>query len=421
MGYTLSFDASVKCTKGDVGGLLRHVARDVDQANGCEVQHSNKNIDQGRTRLNTTLVADGKGGWMDCTDTRQIADALDARLAHVKKPLRKDAVVLRGLVLQLDPEWYEQHTDTGERIDAEQHMLDWASGTFGAENLIYIALHEDEGNRHLHIGFCPVTADGRLSQKDWFPSPSDLRGKHDSFRQHMRDAGYDVAKERKKPGKHAKRMSVEEYKDFARLQDERQDVEQQREKLDEYRAGVRYEAQQIRQRAAWQTSEADKYAEAQHQEADEYHRQRRRDADRDADEIRRKAAREADETRKAADQYAQRVKAEADAKAAAALETVRLRIQSSIDRAKEERDQLVRERDATRAALQGDLATWGELTPNPSGHALLGVLGAAVRASRQQRPTTPGVGSAYARMMAMVRAAGVSDNPGPHSVEGPSL
>lgn len=421
MGYTLSFDASVKCTKGDAGGLLRHVARNVDQANGCEVRHGNKDIDQGRTRLNTTLVADGKGGWMNCTDTQQIADALDARLAYVKKPLRKDAVVLRGLICQLDPEWYEQHTDTGERIDAEQHMMDWVVDTFGAENLIYVALHEDEGNRHLHIGFCPVTADGRLSQKDWFPSPSDLRGKHDSFRQHMRDAGYDVAKERKKPGEHAKRMSVEEYKDFARLQDERKDVEQQREQLDKYREGVRYEAQETRRRAAWQTSEADKYAEAKHQEADEYHRQRKRDADRDADEIRRQAAQEADETRKAADEYAQRVKAEADAKAAAALDMVRQRIQSSIDRAKQERDQVVKERDATRAALQGDLETWGELTPWPTGKKLLGVLGAAVEASRQQRPTTPGVGSAYARMMALVQEAAARDNPGPHSVEGPSL
>lgn len=420
MGYTLSFIADVKCGMGDVYGLLHHDARSVDQANGCETRHSNKDIDSGRTRLNDVVVSDGKGGWVPCTDTRQIMSALSDRLSHVKKPLRHDAVVLRPMVLQLDPEWYKAHTDAVDRDTAEQHMMDWAADTFGADNLVYVAAHHDEGNPHLHIGFCPVTSDGRLAQKDWFSGPTRLREMHNEFRQHMAAAGYDVDMQRRKPGKHARRMSVDEYKDFARLQDERQDVEQQREDLDKYRAGVRYEAQQLRQRAAWQVSDADKYAQGKHQEADEYYRRRRHDADQDADKVRQQAEQEAEATRKAADQYAQRVKAEADAKAAAALDTVRQRIQSSIDQAKQERDQVVRERDATRAALQGDLATWGELTPRPTANKLLGVLGAAVRASRQQ-PTTPGLGSAYARMMAMVRAADARDNPGPTAVEGPTM
>lgn len=376
MGYTLSFVADTKCTKYEAGGLVHHDARDVDLANGCEVEHSNEDIDPARTHLNTTVVTDGKGGWIPCTDTRQITASLDARLAHVKKPLRKDAVVMRPFILQLDPEWYKEHTDTGERVDAEQHMMDWAVDTFGADNILYVSIHEDEGNRHLHLGFCPVTKDGRLAQKDWFPSPADLRKKHDEFRQHMRDAGYDIAKERKKPGKHARRMSVGEYKDFARLQDERRDVEQQREQLtaDQEqlhadRLNARHEAQRIRQQAqtagAVYVANAQATAAAAEDEAIEYRARRHAEADRDADKIRAQATRDAEAIREAARQDAERTAAEAARQAEAVQVALRQRVKASLDEAKRERDEAIADRDraqtarrATVAALQGDYRAW---------------------------------------------------------------
>lgn len=360
MGYTLSFDASEKCTRAAVGGLLRHIARDVDQENGCEVQHSNPDIDSSRTPENRTLVADGHGGWMVCTDTQQIADVLDARLSHVKKPLRKDAVVLRPLIVQMDPEWYDEHKDEIERQGVAAAMTLWAADTFGAENLIYCSLHNDEGSPHLHIGFCPVTSDGRLAQKDWFPGPSRLHQMHDDFRQHMRDAGYDVDMKRKKPGKHAKRMTVEEYKDFAALQDEKD-------------------------------------------AADEYARTTRHNADQGAKETVEQAQRDA-----------KKILAAAQTKADAALAAVRVKIQQEIDDAQ-------KERDGVRAALQGDLETWQGLTPNPSANALLGVLGAAARASMDKRPVTSHVGDLARQMRALYERQQAREQiPGPTHVEGPT-
>ena len=76
MGFTLSFDASTKAKKGDVRGLLHHVARDVDKEQGREVRHSNELIDGSRTADNETGVWDDKtGDWEACTDTRQIEQA----------------------------------------------------------------------------------------------------------------------------------------------------------------------------------------------------------------------------------------------------------------------------------------------------------------------------------------------------------
>lgn len=237
MGYTLSFTASVKVQRGGVAGLLHHDARDVDREHGREVRHSNPDIDQARTKQNQTLVSDGKGSWKPCKGTDQIEAAIDARLDAVKKPLRKDAVVLRPIVLQLDPEWYAANTDPKERGRAAGAMFGWAAKTFGADNVVYASVHNDESNPHMHIGICPVTEDGRLSQKDWFKDPKSLREMHQDFRKHMTAAGFDIAMERQKPGKHARRMELDEFKDFKELQKREKAVEA-REKAVEARETV---------------------------------------------------------------------------------------------------------------------------------------------------------------------------------------
>lgn len=247
MGYTMSFEASVKVQRGGVMGLLHHTGREVDREQGQEVRHANKDIDAARTPDNVTLVSDGQGGFKPCEDLREVEAALDARLGCVKKPLRKDAVVLRPLILQLDPDWYAAHPDEGEREEAAEDMITWAVDTFGAENIVYISLHNDENAPHLHIGFCPVTEDGRLSQKDWFSSPAQLRKMHQDLRQHMTDAGYDIEMQNRKPGKYAKRMSVQEYKDFQDLQTEARTIDSQQGQLSRWAA--RLHEQQTEQQA----------------------------------------------------------------------------------------------------------------------------------------------------------------------------
>ena len=47
--FTMSYDASVKCKKQDVKGLIHHNAREVDMQNGINLNHSNECIDIDRT------------------------------------------------------------------------------------------------------------------------------------------------------------------------------------------------------------------------------------------------------------------------------------------------------------------------------------------------------------------------------------
>ena len=257
MSYTLSFDASQKVAKDKVKGLLHHICRDVDQRNGVETRHSNKDIDGARTADNITLVPDGKGGWKPAASVDEVSDVVDSMLSQVKKPLRKDAVVLRPLIMQLDPEWYKAHTGEAERMEVVNHMSDWVLDTFGAERIAYIDVHNDETNPHVHLGFVPVTEDGRLSQKDWFTGPSALREMHQDAREYMASHGYDIEMGRKKPGKYAKRMSVDEYKDYAELRKQAEQQEQQRKALDQQKQ--EQDAAQIRldeQRARLEEREA---------------------------------------------------------------------------------------------------------------------------------------------------------------------
>jgi hypothetical protein len=207
VSYTMTFDASHKVGRGGghTQGFLRHIARDVDLDAGFNFTHANKNIDPERTKLNFTMVNNGAGGFraMRSVDGRPPSDELEgylnSRLANVRKPLRKDAVVMRGIILQLDPKWFDDHNpdwrqvglapDTIVNIEAS---LSWARAEFSHENIVGFSIHLDEYSPQLQVMMTPVTDDGRLSQKDFFKGPADFRRQHKQLREHMAAAGYDV-------------------------------------------------------------------------------------------------------------------------------------------------------------------------------------------------------------------------------------
>lgn len=273
MAYTISCDASIKCKRGDVRGLIRHVARDVDKANGCECKHDNQQIDPERTQQNETYVRIPEDGcWRTCTDTKQIEAAIQGRLSHVKKPLRKDAVVVRSVVLQMDPAWVQAHPEPDEQAEAIETMIDWAAEYFGDDNIVYYSTHKDETSPHIHLGICPVTGDGRLAQKDWFGSPTKLAAMHESIRQYMRVAGYDIGVKRKQIGDPSRHLTVDEYKQYRDwLDDTKQQmiqtaaeegIEAGRARKQEIIQTAEDEAEAIREAARKQAQEAQKQAQA---------------------------------------------------------------------------------------------------------------------------------------------------------------
>lgn len=207
MTYPMTFDASHKVKLGgsQMRNLGRHIARDADEQAGHVFAHANKNIVPSRTHLNFTRVNDGNGGFrpLQSVDGRppsqELEDAVGRNLRTVKRPLRKDAVVLRGLVVQMAPKWFEDNNPdwrtaglNDEAARLSQAALDWVIQEFGQENVMLYSQHLDEHSPAWHVLILPRTPDGRLSQKDFFKGPADFRRQHKELREHMAAAGYDV-------------------------------------------------------------------------------------------------------------------------------------------------------------------------------------------------------------------------------------
>lgn len=149
-------------------------------------------IDPARTARNVVKVNDGAGGFRSAHSTKDLLDYFNERISTVKKRPRKDAVLMRGLVLQLDPQYIDRVApnwrgtgDLGEAGPLHDDMVGWACSYFPQENLVGYCIDLDETSVHIQVAFVPVTDDGRLSQKDFFTNPEQLRSMHQEFRSHM--------------------------------------------------------------------------------------------------------------------------------------------------------------------------------------------------------------------------------------------
>lgn len=252
MSYTMTFDASHKVGRGGhAKAFFRHIARDADRRAGFHFPQSNPNVVPERTAFNYTIVNDGQGGGRRpvSVDGRPPSDELDdylqQRLGTVRRALRKDAVLMRGVILQLDPKWFADHNsdwrEKGPNKEALAYMgasLGWAVSEFGAQNIVGFSLHLDEVHPQLQVAIIPLTDDGRLSQKDFFKGPSDLKRQHKELRAAMAAAGYDV--EYRVTERSREHLSSSEFQKKAdRMRDAARELEQEREAAESLRRRLR--------------------------------------------------------------------------------------------------------------------------------------------------------------------------------------
>jgi hypothetical protein len=211
--WTVTYDASpeakVKAAGSHAVARDRHLGRGPDLAAGFNFGHRNPNIVLARSAMNLSFVNDGIGGFRvpvitkdpkgrDRPPSAEFADYRSSRLAQVKKPLRKDAVVMRGIMLQLDPKWFDAHCPDwrvdGLNDEAQRFMyaqLEWACNEFGQQNIVCGSIDLDESSPHLQLAIVPVTGDGRLSQKDYFKGPGHFMKQRKELCDALEAAGYD--------------------------------------------------------------------------------------------------------------------------------------------------------------------------------------------------------------------------------------
>ena len=218
IGY-LSFDTSVKIhysgtytsTKtsttghGDIAGYIRHIDRGTDRKNGCEVQHSNEDINSDLTLQNESYYRDSNGEWQKTSHSKDMVDAINRRVEYAKEhgariatKGKNDTVIVRPLVVQLDSETISEHENWAWDI------IGILEKEFGADNITGFSVHKDETHPHLHISFIPcyeLQKNGEIkctiSQTKFFNSPKQLAGLHRKIRKSLLNKGYDIELENK--------------------------------------------------------------------------------------------------------------------------------------------------------------------------------------------------------------------------------
>lgn len=220
MGY-LSFDASIKIHKsgvytstktrktgfGGISGYIRHIDRETDRRNGCEVNHSNPDIHSDFTLENESYYKDSNGVWQRTDTSNDMLDSVNRRIEYAKEhgariasKGKNDTVIARPLVVQLDKELVQEHNDTWV-----WDVLTIIEEMFGKENITGFSVHKDETNVHVHIIFVPCFEKKKdngeikctISQTAFFKNPRQLASMHKQIRKELKNKGYNIEQENK--------------------------------------------------------------------------------------------------------------------------------------------------------------------------------------------------------------------------------
>ena len=220
IGY-LSFDASVKIhesgryasTKtsktgyGGIEGYIRHIDRETDRRNGCEVNHTNLDINAELTLENESFFRNELGLWEKTQQSKDMSGAVKRRIQYAKehgariaKVGKNDTVIARPIVIQMDTEMIENHRDYWYWV-----VIEILEGMFGENNIVGFSIHRAETNVHVHVIFVPCMEKKKdngkvkcaISQTKFFRNPKELAGMHRKMRKALNEKGYDIQQENK--------------------------------------------------------------------------------------------------------------------------------------------------------------------------------------------------------------------------------
>lgn len=255
-----------KYSAGALGGLQSHNQREHES-------RKNREIDPEKQHLNyDTVNAD------DINLHQRVKDRISE--LHLKRAVRKDAVVLCSFIVSSDQEFFQrlgylEHVRRENRKEMvaiglrepsdfdqcdQSYQAECIAAAakpffrdattffqrhFGAENVVFGNVHHDEpGAGHMHLGVVPITEDGRLSAKALF-TPETLRKLQTDF---ANEVGEKYGLERGREGSDAKHLDELTFKLEQRkaqlegveeaLETARQDLQRSSQELQEASQGL---------------------------------------------------------------------------------------------------------------------------------------------------------------------------------------
>lgn len=176
----LSLDVQ-KCKAGSVVGLQRH-----DQREGQN--HSNKDIDPERTKLNYDLHNPEKISF-----TQKIKSRIAEEGIEKKRAIRSDANVMLSIVIQAKKDFFD---DLGpeKTKDFFKAAYDVLAQKYGEKNIISANVHMDEKAPHLHFKFVPIVEKNnevKLRGGELINRPH-LIELHTIVAEHLQQHGFDI-------------------------------------------------------------------------------------------------------------------------------------------------------------------------------------------------------------------------------------
>lgn len=146
---------------------------------------TNPDIDESRSHLNYDLVNPQP------VDYNEKINRMIEEGVTTGKAIRKDAVKVASFLVTSDSEYFKT-LSVGEEKRFFESAYEFFANEYGEKNIAYAMVHKDEKTPHMHVGFVPITEDGRLSAKDFFGKKQQLVKLQDKFHDHMVGEGFDL-------------------------------------------------------------------------------------------------------------------------------------------------------------------------------------------------------------------------------------
>lgn len=176
MSYAIFRTQKIKSTV--LGKCQRHNQRE-------NKNYSNKDIDFNRTNLNYDLHNKQNIVYID-----EINKKIKERYTG-KKAIRKDAVLNVECLITSDPDFFKS-IGSAETKRFFEESYEFVKAEFRNENILYANVHMDETTPHMHLGFTPITSDGRLSAKEWLDGKKKLTQLQDKFFSYITSKNFDL-------------------------------------------------------------------------------------------------------------------------------------------------------------------------------------------------------------------------------------
>lgn len=185
---------------GQLYGMDIHIQRKTEN-------HSNKDIDLERSKLNYELV----NGFQNQHYFTAVKNRIEQGYLG-QKQLRKDATVAVGVLVSSDKKFFEELTEEQEK-DFFKTAYGYLCEKYGKDNIISAKVHKDETTPHLHAIVVPLTKDGRLSAKELFDRKA-LTALHKEIPEVLKQKGFNIERGESSNKKHL------ETSEFKKIRDE---------------------------------------------------------------------------------------------------------------------------------------------------------------------------------------------------------